>query len=115
VRQPLIDPDVFGDNAFTKVVAIGFVFNFCLYGSIFCLAVGLGRLRGLDAPATDDDRRHPAATATCGLLRLAEARRSHSLDIVPNRRRAWKTSSSGATTFDDRRPSSRKERARLRR
>src|SRR3954470_2414863 len=49
VRQPLIDPDVFRDNAFTKVVAIGFVFNFCLYGSIFCLAVGLGRLRGLDA------------------------------------------------------------------
>src|SRR4051794_12837742 len=49
VRQPLIDPDVFRDNAFTKVVAIGFVFNFYLYGSIFCLAVGLGRLRGLDA------------------------------------------------------------------
>ena len=49
VRRPLIDPDVFQDNAFTAVVAIGFVFNFCLYGSIFCLAVGLGRLRGLDA------------------------------------------------------------------
>src|SRR4051794_16875035 len=49
VRQPLIDPDVFRDKAFTTVVAIGFVFNFCLYGSIFCLAVGLGRLRGLDA------------------------------------------------------------------
>jgi DHA2 family methylenomycin A resistance protein-like MFS transporter len=49
VRRPLIDPDVFRDKAFTTVVAIGFVFNFCLYGSIFCLAVGLGRLRGLDA------------------------------------------------------------------
>ena len=36
-------------HAFTAVVAIGFVFNFCFYGSIFCLAVGLGRLRGLDA------------------------------------------------------------------
>jgi DHA2 family methylenomycin A resistance protein-like MFS transporter len=48
-RLPLIDPDVFRDKAFTTVVAIGFVFNFCLYGSIFCLAVGLGRLRGLDA------------------------------------------------------------------
>ena len=49
MRRPLIDPDVFRDSAFTTVVAIGFVFNFCLYGSIFCLAVGLGRLRGLDA------------------------------------------------------------------
>jgi DHA2 family methylenomycin A resistance protein-like MFS transporter len=49
VPRPLIDPDVFRDTTFTTVVAIGFVFNFCLYGSIFCLAVGLGRLRGLDA------------------------------------------------------------------
>jgi MFS transporter, DHA2 family, methylenomycin A resistance protein len=49
VRAPLIDPDVFRDRTFTTVVAIGFVFNFCLYGSIFCLAVGLDRLRGLNA------------------------------------------------------------------
>jgi MFS transporter, DHA2 family, methylenomycin A resistance protein len=52
VRRPLIDPDVFRDKAFTTVVAIGFVFNFCLYGSIFCVAVGLGRLRGLNALET---------------------------------------------------------------
>jgi MFS transporter, DHA2 family, methylenomycin A resistance protein len=52
VRQPLIDVDVFRDKAFTTVVAIGFVFNFCLYGSIFCLAVGIGRLRGLNALET---------------------------------------------------------------
>jgi MFS transporter, DHA2 family, methylenomycin A resistance protein len=52
VRRPLIDPDVFRDRAFTTVVAIGFLFNFCLYGSIFCLAAGLGRLRGLDALQT---------------------------------------------------------------
>jgi MFS transporter, DHA2 family, methylenomycin A resistance protein len=48
-RQPLIDPGVFRNRTFTTAVAIGFVFNFCLYGSIFCLAVGLGRQRGLDA------------------------------------------------------------------
>jgi DHA2 family methylenomycin A resistance protein-like MFS transporter len=52
VRHPLIDPDLFRDRTFTTVVAIGFVFNFCLYGSIFCLAVGIGRLRGLDALET---------------------------------------------------------------
>jgi DHA2 family methylenomycin A resistance protein-like MFS transporter len=49
VRQPLIEPDVFRDKTFTTVVAIGFLFNFCLYGSIFCLAIGLGRGRGLSA------------------------------------------------------------------
>jgi DHA2 family methylenomycin A resistance protein-like MFS transporter len=52
VRQPLIEPDVFRDKTFTTVVAIGFLFNFCLYGSIFCLAVGLDRGRGLNALAT---------------------------------------------------------------
>jgi MFS transporter, DHA2 family, methylenomycin A resistance protein len=49
VHRPLIDPEIFRDKAFTTVVAIGFLFNFCLYGSIFCLALGLARLRGLDA------------------------------------------------------------------
>jgi DHA2 family methylenomycin A resistance protein-like MFS transporter len=52
VRSPLIDPAVFRDATFATAVAIGFLFNFCLYGSIFCLAVGLERLRGLDALAT---------------------------------------------------------------
>src|SRR5437764_8792784 len=52
VRSPLIDPAIFRDATFTTTVAIGFLFNFCLYGSIFCLAVGLERLRGLDALAT---------------------------------------------------------------
>ena len=37
---------------FTTVVAIGFLFNFCLYGSIFCLAVGLGHGLGLNALET---------------------------------------------------------------
>jgi len=52
VRSPLIDPGIFRDATFTTAVAIGFLFNFCLYGSIFCLAVGLERVRGLDALAT---------------------------------------------------------------
>ena len=52
VRRPLIDPAIFRNTTFTTAVAIGFLFNFCLYGSIFCLAVGLERLRGLDALET---------------------------------------------------------------
>jgi DHA2 family methylenomycin A resistance protein-like MFS transporter len=52
VRSPLVDPAIFRDATFTTAVAIGFLFNFCLYGSLFCLAVGLQRLRGLDALQT---------------------------------------------------------------
>jgi DHA2 family methylenomycin A resistance protein-like MFS transporter len=52
VRRPLIDPAIFRDTTFTTAVVIGFLFNFCLYGAIFCLAVGLGRLRGFDALQT---------------------------------------------------------------
>jgi DHA2 family methylenomycin A resistance protein-like MFS transporter len=52
VRRPLIDPALFRDKTFTTAVAIGFLFNFCLYGSIFCLAVGLARLRGWNALET---------------------------------------------------------------
>jgi MFS transporter, DHA2 family, methylenomycin A resistance protein len=48
VRSPLIDPAIFRDATFTTAVAIGFLFNFCLYGTIFCLAVGLERLRSFD-------------------------------------------------------------------
>src|SRR5205807_4157895 len=32
-RSPLIDPAIFRDATFTTAVAIGFLFNFCLYGS----------------------------------------------------------------------------------
>jgi DHA2 family methylenomycin A resistance protein-like MFS transporter len=52
VRRPLIDTTIFRDTTFTTAVAIGFLFNFCLYGSIFCLAIGLERLRGFDALET---------------------------------------------------------------
>jgi DHA2 family methylenomycin A resistance protein-like MFS transporter len=50
--RPLIDTTLFGDTTFTTAVAIGFLFNFCLYGSIFCLAVGLERSRSFDALET---------------------------------------------------------------
>ena len=52
IRRPLIDTTIFRDATFTTAVAIGFLFNFCLYGSIFCLAVGLQRLRGYGALET---------------------------------------------------------------
>jgi MFS transporter, DHA2 family, methylenomycin A resistance protein len=52
VRRPLIDPAIFRDSTVTTAVAIGFLFNFCLYGTIFCMAVGLERLRSLDALKT---------------------------------------------------------------
>jgi DHA2 family methylenomycin A resistance protein-like MFS transporter len=52
VRRPLIPPAIFRNATFTTTVAIGFLFNFCLYGCIFCLAVGLQRLRQLDALET---------------------------------------------------------------
>jgi DHA2 family methylenomycin A resistance protein-like MFS transporter len=52
VRRPMIDTTIFRDRTFTTAVVIGFLFNFCLYGSIFCLAVGLERLRGFDALET---------------------------------------------------------------
>jgi len=52
VRSPLIAPAIFRDATFATAVAIGFLFNFCLYGAIFCLAVGLERLRNFDALET---------------------------------------------------------------
>ena len=52
VRRPLIDPAIFRNTTFTTSVVIGFLFNFCLYGTIFCLAVGLERLRGFGALET---------------------------------------------------------------
>jgi DHA2 family methylenomycin A resistance protein-like MFS transporter len=49
VAHPMVDPLLFRDRTFSTAVAIGCVFNFCLYGSIFCLAIDLHRARGLDA------------------------------------------------------------------
>jgi DHA2 family methylenomycin A resistance protein-like MFS transporter len=48
-EHPMVDPVLFRERAFSIAVALGVIFNFCLYGSIFCLAIDLHRAHGLDA------------------------------------------------------------------
>ena len=48
VSHPMVDPSLFRERTFSTAVAIGTVFNFCLYGAIFCLAIDLHRARGFD-------------------------------------------------------------------
>src|SRR3954452_2432946 len=50
--HPMIDPVLFRERTFSIAVAIGVIFNFCLYGSIFCLAIDLHRAYGLVALQT---------------------------------------------------------------
>jgi MFS transporter, DHA2 family, methylenomycin A resistance protein len=52
VEHPMVDPVLFRARTFSIAVAIGVIFNFCLYGSIFCLAIDLHRAHGLDALQT---------------------------------------------------------------
>jgi DHA2 family methylenomycin A resistance protein-like MFS transporter len=52
VDHPMVDPALFRKRAFSIAVALGVIFNFCVYGSIFCLAIDLHRAYGLDAPQT---------------------------------------------------------------
>ena len=62
VRRPLIDPAIFRNTTFTTAVAIGFLFNFCLYGSHLLpgrrsgAAARVGRARDGLRPAPDDSR-----------------------------------------------------------
>ncbi len=49
VEHPMVDPVLFRERTFSIAVALGMIFNFCLYGSIFCLAIDLHRAHGLDA------------------------------------------------------------------
>jgi DHA2 family methylenomycin A resistance protein-like MFS transporter len=49
VTHPMVDPVLFRERTFSIAVAIGVVFNFCLYGAIFCLATDLRQAHGLDA------------------------------------------------------------------
>ena len=49
VEHPMVDPVLFRERTFSLAVALGVIFNFCLYGAIFCLAIDLHRARGLDA------------------------------------------------------------------
>jgi MFS transporter, DHA2 family, methylenomycin A resistance protein len=52
VRHPMIDPVLFVRRTFTISVSIGVIFNFCLYGGLFCLAIDLHGPRGLGALET---------------------------------------------------------------
>lgn len=52
VKHPMVDPVLFRERTFSIAVALGVIFNFCLYGSIFCLAIDLHRTYGLDALKT---------------------------------------------------------------
>jgi DHA2 family methylenomycin A resistance protein-like MFS transporter len=47
VGHPMIDPVLFRERTFSIALALGSIFNFCLYGSIFCLAIDLHRAHGL--------------------------------------------------------------------
>jgi DHA2 family methylenomycin A resistance protein-like MFS transporter len=49
VEHPMVDPTLFREHTFSIAVGLGVIFNFCLYGSIFCLAIDLHRTYGLDA------------------------------------------------------------------
>jgi MFS transporter, DHA2 family, methylenomycin A resistance protein len=48
VRNPMVDPVVFRELTFSICVALGVIFNFCVCGAIFCLAIDLHRTLGLD-------------------------------------------------------------------
>jgi MFS transporter, DHA2 family, methylenomycin A resistance protein len=52
VEHPMVDPVLFRERTFSIAVALGVIFNFGLYGSIFCLAIDLHRAHGLDALET---------------------------------------------------------------
>jgi DHA2 family methylenomycin A resistance protein-like MFS transporter len=52
VKHPMVDPVLFRERTFSIAVALGVIFNFGLYGSIFCLAIDLHRTYGLDALRT---------------------------------------------------------------
>jgi DHA2 family methylenomycin A resistance protein-like MFS transporter len=52
VAHPMVDPTLFREHTFSIAVGLGVIFNFCLYGSIFCLAIDLHRTYGLDALQT---------------------------------------------------------------
>jgi MFS transporter, DHA2 family, methylenomycin A resistance protein len=47
--RPLLPLGLLRSRPFTTAVGVGFLFNFCLYGVLFCLAVYLQRTRGQSA------------------------------------------------------------------
>lgn len=49
VATPMLPPRVFRNRAFTAATAVGMLFNFCLYGTLFCLPLYLQQVRGQSA------------------------------------------------------------------
>jgi MFS transporter, DHA2 family, methylenomycin A resistance protein len=49
VNHPMVDPALFRRRTFSLSVSIGVIFNFTLYGGLFCLALDLHSAHGLDA------------------------------------------------------------------
>jgi MFS transporter, DHA2 family, methylenomycin A resistance protein len=45
----MVDPVLFRARTFSVAVTIGMLFNFCLYGSLFCLAIHFREAYGLNA------------------------------------------------------------------
>jgi MFS transporter, DHA2 family, methylenomycin A resistance protein len=52
VSHPMVDPVLFVRRTFSLSVAIGVIFNFCLYGAVFCLALDLHDAHRLGAFTT---------------------------------------------------------------
>lgn len=52
VESPMVAPELFRSRGFSLAVAIAGIFNFCLYGSLFCLSVSLQLGRGLSPMQT---------------------------------------------------------------
>jgi MFS transporter, DHA2 family, methylenomycin A resistance protein len=52
VRHPMVDPVLFERPAFSLSVTVGLLFNFCLYGGLFCLAIELADAHRLSPFAT---------------------------------------------------------------
>jgi DHA2 family methylenomycin A resistance protein-like MFS transporter len=47
--HPMVDPALFRARTFSVSVTIGVIFNLCLYGGLFCLAVDLHQTHGLNS------------------------------------------------------------------
>lgn len=51
VAAPMLPLAVFGNRAFSAAAGVGLLFNFCLYGALFCLPLYLQQVRGESALA----------------------------------------------------------------
>jgi DHA2 family methylenomycin A resistance protein-like MFS transporter len=45
--HPMVDPVLFRRRTFSIAVTVGVIFNFCLYGGLFCLSIALHQAHGL--------------------------------------------------------------------